>query len=166
MRRRLSIWAGSVLAVALAAVWLAGELAYPGVNPPHRYRGTVLSAQSDPVLRRACFDCHSHETRHPWYRHLPVAGLVMAQHIRNGREELNFSMWDVMPAEQRAEAIHEMLEAVQEREMPTVDYVLLHPQARLSDPQVAALQRDALTRYGVRAGADDGDDGHDGRDDD
>lgn len=164
MRKRLLRWAGIALAAALAVIWAAGELAYPARNPPQRHSGTILSAQGDATLRQACFDCHSNETRHPWYRHLPVAGLVMGQHIRQGRTELNFSLWDAMDASAHRKAIHEALEAVQEREMPMAEYRLLHPEARLAVETLATLERDAWQRYGVRGEGGEGSDEDDDRD--
>ena len=37
------------------------------------------------ILKRACFDCHSNETRYPWYSYLPGASLVLAEHVRDGK---------------------------------------------------------------------------------
>lgn len=152
MRKRLLTWAGGAVVVALLAVWGLGEVVYPHTNPPERYRGTILSPESDALLRQSCFDCHSNETRHPWYRHMPVAGLLMGLHIRSGRDELNFSHWQRMGPEQRREAIGETLESVQEGDMPTLDYRLVHPETRLNAQEMATLERDAQAQYGVRPG--------------
>lgn len=148
MRKRVLTWGGGILVVALLAAWGVGELTYPS-NPPHRFDGTILSSESDPVLRQACFDCHSNESRRPWYRHVPVVGLLLGQHIREGRSKVNFSMWDTLDSHKQREAIGEALEAVREGDMPTPDYTLVHPEARLAPPQIAMLERDSLARYGV-----------------
>lgn len=150
MRKRWLTWLGSALLVLFLGVWGLGEAAYPGTNPPERYQGTILSAQSDPVLRQACFDCHSNETRHPWYRHLPGVGLLMSLHIREGRRELNFSNWGNMDAQAQHKSIRRALHEVREGAMPTPDYRFVHPEARLSAEQLAQLIRDAQARYGVQ----------------
>ena len=131
------------VAVVFGLAWGIGEIAYPRTNPPGRHTPPILSAGSDEILRRACFDCHSNESIHPWYTHLPVLNLLIADHIREGREELNFSDWDSMGAEARGEALEESLETIQEGEMPVVGYTLLHPDALLSEADLATLQADA-----------------------
>jgi hypothetical protein len=103
------------------------------------------------VLRRACFDCHSNETRYPAYSYLPGASLLMAMHIREGRRELNFSDWDRFTPKARREALEESLETIRKGSMPTWDYVLLHPQARLSNSDVVLVEQ-AASVLGARAG--------------
>jgi Haem-binding domain len=153
MRKRWLTWLGAALVVAFLAAWGIGEVAYPGTNPPQRYDGTILSAASDKTLRQACFDCHSNETRHPWYHHLPVAGLLMGYHIRSGRERLNFSDWPQLDAEQQQKKMRRIVRSLQRDRMPTKDYRLMHPLARLSAEQVAQIARDAQARYGVQTDA-------------
>lgn len=64
MRKWMKVAAGA-LAAALVVVWAVGEIAYGQSNPPDRYAGVMLSEQADAVLKKGCFDCHSHETRYP-----------------------------------------------------------------------------------------------------
>lgn len=150
-KRKLMIGIIAVFAVAFIGVWIAGEALISRTNPPGRHSGTILSPQADEVLRRACFDCHSNETRYPAYSYLPGVSLLMALHIREGRRELNFSDWDRLSPKARREALEESLEAIRKGSMPTWDYVLLHPQARLSGADVSLLDQ-AASALGVRAG--------------
>jgi hypothetical protein len=142
-------WALAVLVGAAALAWIAGEFLIQRTNPPQRFAETVLSQEADAVLRRACFDCHSHETRYPWYSYMPVASLVLAQHVREGREKVNFSLWGTMSAGARAEAIEESLETVADGSMPTWDYPLLHPEARLTAADEALLRGAATKMFGA-----------------
>jgi uncharacterized membrane protein len=152
MWKRLLIWLGAALAAAFLVAWGVGEAIYPRSNPPQRYDGPILSASSDHLLQGACFDCHSNETRHPWYRHLPLGALFIGLDIREGREELNFSRWGALePAAQR-KALRRALREVNDGDMPPLQYRLLHPEARLDAAQRAQLASDALERYGVRPG--------------
>ena len=69
-------------------------------NPP--VTGEVEAA--DPVmeaLRNACYDCHSNETRWPWYSRVAPLSWRIAEHVRIGRRNLNFSEWQGMSAEDR-----------------------------------------------------------------
>src|SRR4051812_11275680 len=45
------------------------------------------------ILETSCGDCHSEQTRWPWYSHLPVIGKQLEEHVRAGRAELDFSDW-------------------------------------------------------------------------
>lgn len=111
----------------------------PERNPAERYGGPIVSAKVDEVLKRACFDCHSNETRWPWYTNLPVVSVLIAHDVGEGREVLNFSTWTSLDAEKRAEALHKSGEEVLEGEMPMAIYVAMHPEAQLSESEKAML---------------------------
>lgn len=105
-------------------------------NPPI----VAEPAWSDPQVRalavRACYDCHSNESRWPWYSNVaPVSWLVQSD-VAEGRQVLNFSEWN-----RPQKAASEAAEATAEREMPPVIYVPLHAESRLS-----ATERDRLVR--------------------
>ena len=161
MKRLLSL-AAIGLAAAAGLAWLAGMFIYPPSNPPERYAGVILSPEADQVLRTACFDCHSNETRYPWYSRLPVVSLVIGRHVAEGRRELNYSTWGRMDARRRAKAIRETVESVREGEMPTLDYVLMNPDARMTAERVALLTQAAgpLALKGGKGKDDDDDDDH------
>jgi len=85
------------------------------------------------VLRQSCFDCHSHETRWPWYAHVAPASWLVAQDVNEGRGHLNFSTWNRYDAEKRADKLKAIWEEVDGGQMPLKIYLPLHPSARLSD---------------------------------
>ncbi len=154
--RKFAFAGFALVLVVLAASWVYGELAYSRDNPPERYQGVILSARSDEVLRRACFDCHSNETRFPWYSHLPIVSIVMGEHIRQGRDELNFSAWDRVSRRTRAKWIKESREEVGEGEMPGWDYVMFNPEARVTSEELAWLESDAAALFPDRLGRKNG----------
>lgn len=104
------------------------------------------------VLRGACYDCHSNETRWPWYGYVAPASWLVAHDVHEAREELNFSEWSLMSGEDAAELREEMWEEVEEGEMPLRKYLWLHPEARLSESQRRVLQ--AWSTVGAEAEAD------------
>ena len=82
------------------------------------------------LAQRACFDCHSNETRWPWYSSVaPVSWLVQVD-VNEGRQVVNFSEWT-----REYEEAQESGETVRNREMPPRIYLLMHPEARLSDAE-------------------------------
>ncbi len=92
-----------------------------------------------PLLKQACFDCHSYDTRYPWYAYVAPVSWWLNNHIQEGREHLNFSTWAGYDAEDREELWEEMAEEVEEGHMPLKSYTWVHKEARLSDEQRAAL---------------------------
>ncbi|MFV8751130.1 heme-binding domain-containing protein [Nannocystaceae bacterium ST9] len=105
---------------------------------------------------RACYDCHSNETKWPWYTNVAPVSWLIQDHVDEGRETLNFSEWDRPQRE-----AHEAGEAVAEGEMPIANYLWMHPEAELSASEQEALVRglDAtLGEHGSRGGRDHDDD--------
>jgi uncharacterized membrane protein len=85
------------------------------------------------VLRESCYDCHSNETVWPWYSRVAPISWLVADDVRKGREEVNFSTWNVYPAKVAAHKIEEMWDEVEEGKMPLPNYLRLHPEARLTE---------------------------------
>jgi hypothetical protein len=96
------------------------------------------------VLRRACYDCHSHETTWPWYAKVAPASWLVAWDVRQGRDELNFSTWDRYPTSDRVKKLKQSWEEVAEGEMPPWYYLPLHRDAVLSSDDRALLRTWAL----------------------
>jgi hypothetical protein len=111
---------------------------------------TEISAP-DPVrqiLRKACYDCHSHETRWPWYAYVAPVSWYVHHDVEHGREHLNFSAWNRYDAKEQRELFEEIDEEVSERSMPLPIYVSLHAEARLTN-----AERRALTDWAEGMGA-------------
>ena len=96
------------------------------------------------VLRRACYDCHSNETVWPWYSQVAPISWLLERDVRQGREELNFSVWNTYEAKKRAKKLQETAEEVAEGEMPPWLYVVAHPDAALSQADVELLRAWAM----------------------
>ncbi len=92
------------------------------------------------ILEQSCSDCHSEKTRWPWYSHLPVIGSQMEEHVRSGRLQLDLSDWKGhIEASEAEDKLESMCIQAKARKMPLGPYMLLHPQARLSDNEVQTL---------------------------
>jgi hypothetical protein len=128
----------------MAAIGSAARLrpkqAVVGVDPSVSLN--VQSAVPAPVmstLRRACFDCHSEATHWPWYAPLPVASHLIERDVREGRGQLNMSRWTQYNPFDRADMLDKMCQRASNGRMPPWQYRLMHPGARLSEKDVAAL---------------------------
>jgi hypothetical protein len=136
-RRWKSLLAVASLA-ALGLVLVAQVVPYGRnhSNPPIVAEPTWDSASTRGLAERACFDCHSNQTRWPWYSHVAPMSWLVQNHVDEGRSVLNFSEWGRGNSE-----AGEAAETVREREMPPRSYVLLHPAARLTDAEREQLAR-------------------------
>lgn len=110
--------------------------------PVDRNYPPVISDISAPaavsaVLRRSCYDCHSSETRWPWYGLIAPMSWVVARDVNRGREALNFSNWNPLNSRKNRAKIHQ---AVHAGNMPSPLYALAHPSARLTQPDLELLQ--------------------------
>ena len=105
----------------------------PAVDGAMRLEGQArLPDEVQSVLRRACYDCHSDETRWPWYSRIaPVSWLVVGD-VKEGRAELNFSRWGEYHKYDRADLLDKACELARKGDMPLAPYGLLHAEARLS----------------------------------
>ena len=122
---------------ALLAMFALLQLTNPArTNPP--VIQDLLAANAPPphvvvLLRAACYDCHSHETKWPWYAHIAPASWLVAHDVYDGRKHFNLSDWPADQPERAAKKLDRMSEEIDYREMPPGKYTLLHADARLTD---------------------------------
>jgi len=96
-------------------------------NPPPPQLATMLHA--------ACYDCHSSETRWPWYSHVAPISWLIAGDVRVGREHLNLSNWPVTDPKRATKWLDRMSEEIRSGEMPPPKYLKIHADGRLTDSQ-------------------------------
>jgi hypothetical protein len=89
--------------------------------------GSVMS-----LLHRACYDCHSNNTGYPWYMNVQPMGWLMAKHVREGKEELNFSEFAGYSRRRQVSKLKAIGSSVKDGTMPLPSYTLMHADARLS----------------------------------
>jgi hypothetical protein len=113
-------------------------------NPPVVQEPAWDSPRTRELARRACFDCHSNETRWPWYARVAPMSWVMERHVEVGRSVLNFSEW-TRPYELASQAGSEVIR----REMPPRGYRMLHEDAHLSHEEKVELARGLHATLGL-----------------
>jgi hypothetical protein len=119
--------------VALLLV-IGGAQLIPGrrTNPPIETE-IPAAAEIRQILRRSCYDCHSNETRWPWYAQVAPVSWLVVHDVNDARKHLNFSTWNAYDAKKRAHKLEELREELNEDAMPLWYYLPLHPEAKLSD---------------------------------
>ncbi len=130
-----------ILAGALV-LFTALQFCNPALTNPPPKREFLTATPPPPAvaaaLQTACYDCHSAQTRWPWYARIAPVSWLIASDVNEGREHMNFSDWPAEPdrAAKKLERINEVLDY---REMPPKKYTLIHANARLTDVQRKAI---------------------------
>jgi hypothetical protein len=122
---RLARWTAAV------AIGVIVALQFVPHGSPRRNPGITAEPNLHPEARevaaRACFDCHSHRTRWPWYAEVAPMRWLVSRDVAAARSALNFSEFD-----DPRRLAEKAAGAVRDTRMPPARYVALHPGARLS----------------------------------
>ena len=84
------------------------------------------------ILQESCYDCHSNNTKYPWYNKVQPAAWFLENHIKDGKEELNFNEWDTYSNRRKNSKLKSIISQVKDDEMPLASYTLIHKDAKLS----------------------------------
>lgn len=90
--------------------------------------GASYSSSIETIFRRTCFDCHSSETRYPWYSKLPFVKSLIEGDIEEAKKHLDMS--EGFPFKGHGSVPEDLTaieEAVRDGSMPPLRYRVLHP---------------------------------------
>jgi heme-binding protein len=127
--------------IVLAAIqFVRPSHSNPPVDAQQRLAAHIGDAHAiEAVIDRACRDCHSNETRWPWYSNVAPVSWLIDHEVQAGRAVLNFSRWGTYSVEQQRKLFKDACEEVREGEMPIFTYTLLHTEAKLVPSDVRAI---------------------------
>ncbi|UXX78580.1 heme-binding domain-containing protein [Reichenbachiella carrageenanivorans] len=112
------------------------------MNPP---------AEIAQIIKTSCYDCHSYETKYPWYASVAPVSWWIGDHIEDGRKHFNLSTWGTYTEKKALHKLEEFYEEVEKGEMPLSSYTILHGDASLSPEQVSQLVTWVKSLPGVEA---------------
>jgi len=98
------------VAAVAGAVFVALQFVPVDTSNPPATVDIEAPADVKEILQRSCYDCHSNETRWPWYFRIAPFSWLAAHDVEEGREHLNFSEWDQLSTEDQVEAMEEAWE--------------------------------------------------------
>lgn len=125
---------GGLAVIGLAIQLIPNDLPAVESDNPGDLIGTgVVDGEVARILKSACYDCHSNETKYPWYAHVAPVSWLVAKDTREGREELNFSIWTEYDMMEKLEKLDDIAIEVGEGEMPMKIYTYVHAGANLKD---------------------------------
>jgi len=87
------------------------------------------------LLEVSCYDCHSNNTKYPWYNKIQPVAWFLEDHIKDGKKELNFSEWDEYSNRRKNSKLKSIISQIRDDEMPLFSYPLLHRDAVYSDSE-------------------------------
>lgn len=150
MMRKTILW----IVAALVALFVLIQLLPIGrnhTNPPVLAEPQWDSPQTRELAARACFDCHSNETKWPWYTNVAPVSWLTSNDVVEGRSKLNFSEWGSPRSNEGGEEREggegnregregdDVASLVRSGEMPPWYFGLMHPNAKLTDAEKEAL---------------------------
>lgn len=91
------------------------------------------------LLSEACYDCHSNNTRYPWYAEVQPIAWWLDDHIQEGKKELNFNQFADYSLRRQYRKLEEVIDEVKENKMPLESYTWVHGNAKLSVEQRAKI---------------------------
>lgn len=103
-----------------------------------------IAYQNDvkPIFENSCFNCHSQEVKYPWYYEFPIVKSIIDEDIKEARTHLLFG--EGFPFKGHGEPVKDLkaiAKATSERDMPPLEYVLMHPSSYLNEQEQATIKK-------------------------
>lgn len=94
------------------------------------------------ILKNSCYDCHTNNSRYPWYANIQPVGWMMAKHIKAGKADLNLSEFGTYSGRKQANKLRVIESSIRDRSMPIKNYTMMHRDATLSNED-----KDLITKW-------------------
>lgn len=135
-----------VLIVLVVAFIIIQFFRIDKTNPPLNEGMDFLKIKNPPeniakIIKTSCYDCHSNDTKYPWYSNVQPVAWMLQNHIQDGRKHLNFSTFATYDPKKQAHKMEEAAEMVEKGEMPMESYLIMHSDAKLNPQQKAELTK-------------------------
>ncbi|HEY6506141.1 MAG TPA: heme-binding domain-containing protein [Chitinophagaceae bacterium] len=107
----------------------------PGDQPNYLGKAYVIPADVESILKKACNDCHSNNTKYPWYSNIQPVDWWMDKHVKEGKKHLNLDDYTNRNLRYQYHKMEETIEMVKEGEMPLDSYTWMHKDAKLTEEE-------------------------------
>lgn len=129
------IWITLIGLVIVIQLIPSGRPAIIDENPNDLFQNNQIPDSVENLVKAACYDCHSNESKFPWYAYVAPVSWLVNRDINIGREHMNFSDWESFSKVDKAKYLGELAEEVEDGVMPMPIYILMHPEAKLTVKQ-------------------------------
>lgn len=136
MLKIISIWLFGAL-LLLQAIRIDIPTPPSSIDPNHEIKAPqeIMS-----MLKTSCYDCHSYQTKMPWYGNIAPMSWEVRSHVKEGREWLNFQEWDSYSEEKKQKIYKKIVKTINFR-MPMPMYLTMHEEAKLTQTQRNSIKK-------------------------
>ena len=140
-------------ALVLTVIFIVIQFFHPKKNiaegPQPNYIGNHFPVHDNvkAIMAKACNDCHSNNTRYPWYSNIQPVALFLNKHIVEGKKELNFDEFGNYSKRRQQSKLKSIASQVNDGEMHLTSYKLLHKKARLSGKERSMITKWFMEKY-------------------
>lgn len=134
-----------IILFALLIAFIAIQFVRPARNYSGQasldYIGRVFTVPKkvDAILKSSCYDCHSNNTRYPWYAEIQPSGWWLAYHIKKGKSELNFDEFGTYSKRRQDSKMKSIENSIKDGTMPLPSYLWIHKNAKLTKEDKSLL---------------------------
>ncbi len=132
-------------AVILLVVLIAMQFYRPEKNTAQGEHTVIFITETNPpedvklILKNTCYDCHTNNTKYPWYNNIAPVSYWLAEYVKQGKGELNFSAWEHYSSKKKSHKLEEVVGVIEDNAMPHKEYTWTHAEAKLTDAQKQAI---------------------------
>lgn len=126
--------------VVLAVLFVLIQFVPAGRSNPPVTKPLQAPSDVQAILQRSCYDCHSNESKWPWYAYVAPVSWLVANDVDEGRSKLNLSKWGDYEPRKLSGKASEMADEIESGEMPMKQYLWMHSDAKLSPADKAAIR--------------------------
>lgn len=130
-----------IIAIILLVVFVGIQFITVGLNQSNSIPRTDFMLVNDvpngikDKLQVSCYDCHSNNTKYPWYNKIQPIAWFLEDHIEEGKAELNFNEWDSLSNRRKVSKLRSIIKQIESGEMPLDSYTLIHKDAKFSEAE-------------------------------
>lgn len=132
---------GIILLIALVVIQFIRPAKNIAATPAEHHISKLYAVPVDveQTLIKACYDCHSYNTKYPWYSNIQPAAWWLNDHIKDGKRHLNFDEFTNYRVAKQYKKLEECIEETKEGEMPLESYTIIHKDAVLTEAEKLAF---------------------------
>ncbi len=123
-----------VLFVLIGIQFVPVEYENPAENSLHTFESTMNPpTEIMSLMKKACYDCHTYQTKWPWYSKIAPVSWLIEHDVTEGRRHLNLSVWANYSVSKKVKKLSEIAGELNEKNMPMPIYITMHAEADLTD---------------------------------
>ena len=131
---------GIIVGVLIVMQFIGINKQVPTVEPAMDFMAVETPpSHLQELIKNACYDCHSYETKYPSYSNIAPISWVIGNHVKDGRKHLNFSIWDSYSDEIKRDILYKSYKQTGARLMPLYTYVIMHKEAKIPNKELKEL---------------------------